>query len=238
MKEKHRRDPTARPAWTTVLGLCFLLTAGALIPSRCQATMLEGSLDLRIEDGVLTLSLDEAIAIALERNLSLVVERYRTTESELRLDQSQGIYDIGLLIDFRGFDEAKLQSSQLDGAVVRLTAGSSWDFNLSRLLPSGGTASIIWNNSWFETNSTFASINPSFTVDFDLRFTQPLLRNAGRQVTETGIRVARNNVEISRENFELQVIGVLQQVEDAYWNLVEWTATHGSLVWIRAQAAA
>jgi outer membrane protein TolC len=203
-----------------VFGLCLLLITGTVVPIQAQEAAAAGA-SLRLQDGVLTLSLEEAISIALERNLSLVVERYRRNESEFRLDESLGIYDINTRVDLGAFDETTPAASNLDGADIRASEGMSWNFNLSKLVPTGGTASVIWDNSRFETNSTFALLNPSFNVGFDLRFVQPLMRNAGKEIVETGIRVARNNIEISTENFELQVIGVLQQVDNAYWSLVE-----------------
>ncbi len=206
------------------LSLALVVGGAAQAPAQEMPAQQMGeavAADLRLADGVLTLSLEEAISIALERNLSLAVERYRTTESELQLDQSQGIYDINTQADVGTFDETSPAASNLDGAAVQATKGTRWDFGASRLLPTGGTASVTWSNSRLETNSTFALLNPSYNVDFDFGFVQPLWRNAGRQVVESGIRVARNNIDISRENFELQVIGVLQAVEDAYWSLVE-----------------
>ncbi len=200
------------------LGLLVLLAAA---PAGAQDPAGGAAADVRIDDGVVSLRLDEAISIALERNLSLVVERYRRSESVLRLDESKGIYDVNTRADLSIFDETNPAASNLDGADIRATEGTSWNFDVSKLLPSGGTASVSWNNSRFKTNSTFALLNPSFDVNLDFSFVQPLLRNAGRGVVESGIRVARNNVEISRENFELQVIGVLQAVVDAYWSLVE-----------------
>ena len=170
---------------------------------------------------MVSLRLEEAIAIALERNLSLVVERYRRSESVLRLDGAWASTTSTPGPTLSVFDETNPAASNLDGADIRATEGTNWNFSVSKLVPSGGTASVNWNNSRFKTNSTFALLNPSFNVDLDFRFVQPLLRNAGREVVESGIRVARNNVEISRENFELQVIGVLQLVDDAYWSLVE-----------------
>lgn len=221
MRTTRARSTTHRSTLAAMLGVWLLLIGGFGPPAGAQEEAGDSSVSLRMQDGTLLLSLEEAISIALERNLSLVVERYRTHESDLRVDESKGIYDINARLDLSTFDESSPQASQLDGAEVRMTEGTAWNFNLSRLMPSGGTASILWENSRFETNSLFASINPSFSVDFDVRFVQPLLRNAGRKVVESGIRVARNNFEISQEYFELEVIGVLQQVEDAYWSLVE-----------------
>ena len=221
MKTTRMWNHTNQSTLPVVLGLCLLLTAGAAVPARAQGAAEGDATGLRLQGGVLSLRLEEAIGIALERNLSLVVERYRRSESEFRLDESLGIYDINARVDLSSFDETNPAASNLDGADIRATEGTSWNFNLSKLVPTGGTASVIWNNSRFQTNSTFALLNPSFNVDFDLRFVQPLMRNFGKEVVESGIRVARNNIEISRENFELQVIGVLQLVEDAYWSLVE-----------------
>jgi len=203
------------------LGICFLMIVGAAAPARSQDAAAESPTSLRLEAGVLTLSLEEAIAIALERNLSLVVERYQRSESQFRLDGSLGIYDINTRADVGIFDETNPAASNLDGADIRASDGLNWNFNLSKLVTTGGTASVIWNNNRFETNSTFALLNPSYNVDFDVSFVQPFMRNAGKEIVETGIRVARNNVEISREDFELQVIGVLQLVGDAYWSLIE-----------------
>jgi outer membrane protein TolC len=221
MRKTRKWNNINRSKLAAVLGLCLPLVAAGAVPVPAQDAGESAAADLRLADGVLTLSLEEAISIALERNLSLAVERYRTTESQLRLDGSKGIYDVNTRVDLAAFDESSPQASQLDGAAVQMSDGMQWNFAASRLFSTGGTASVTWNNLRVETNSQFALLNPSFNVDFDLSFVQPLMRNHGREVVESGIRVARNNVEISREDFELQIIGVLQLVENAYWSLVE-----------------
>ena len=50
--------------------------------------------DFQIVDGELQLTLDQAIAIALQRNLDLVILRTFTEEAELAITQSVGIYDV------------------------------------------------------------------------------------------------------------------------------------------------
>ena len=179
-----------------------------------------GEPDLRIEDGTLILSLDEAVAISLQRNLSLLVERYRQEESQLALWRSEGIYDPNLTADMTAYSETSPTASNLDGAEVSINEGRSWNFGLGRLFGSGGQGQILWNNARRESNSTFATINPSYRTDFDLQFRQPLLKNFGKLATNYGIRIARTNLDISRENFEGQVTQVLQDIEDAYWDLV------------------
>lgn len=192
-----------------------------------EVTSTAGTPNLRIEDGKLRLTLDEARELALERNLSLVVERFRQVESELGLRQSMGIYDPNLTGDLGAFDETQPSVSFLDGADVRINEGRNWNIGIGRLFSSGGTGSVSWNNQRSKSNSSFANLNPSYRVDFDLSFRQPLLRDFGKMNTERFIRIARTNVNISRESFEAQVVATLQSVEDAYWNLVEAEAQLG-----------
>jgi outer membrane protein TolC len=180
--------------------------------------------DVRLEDGSLLLTLEEAISIALERNLGLVVQRFVREESELSLWSSKGIYDPNLGIDLTGFSETSPTASNLDagaGQTVQEQEGNAWNFSIGKLFSSGGQGRIDWRNRRFESNSIFSTLNPSYRVDFDLAFTQPLMRDQGRVATDYQFRVARTNVDISQENFELQVTQILQSVENAYWSLGE-----------------
>ncbi len=206
------------------LALAPAVASAASIEISSQVAEIGDVAGLTIEDSKLQLSLTEAVAIALERNLSLAVERYRQSESDLVVQQNFGIYDYNATVDLSAFDETSPTASNLEAGLgndIQQQEGQAWNLGLSRLLPSGGEASVNWNNSRFETNSLFATLNPSFRVDFDVSFRQPLLRDQGKLSTERGLRIARTNRDVSRENFEIQVTRTIQQVEDAYWSLVE-----------------
>ncbi len=227
---RTRRRRFGAPAWLAALGLALgqsfapAVTLAASIEISPAVVEIGDVAGLTIEDSKLQLSLGEAVALALERNLGLAVERYRQSESDLVVRQNFGIYDYTTTVDLSAFDETSPTASNLEaglGNQIQEQEGQSWNLGLSRLLPSGGEASVNWKNSRFETNSLFATLNPSFRVDFDVSFRQPLLRDLGKLSTERGLRIARTNRDVSRENFEVQVTGTIQQVENAYWNLVE-----------------
>ncbi len=211
-------------------GLILVAGLATVAPAATVSPEIPTGMDtpnLRIEDGKLLLTLDEARELALERNLSLVVERFRQEEAELTLWQNEGIYDPNLTVDLGAFDETQPSVSFLDGADVQINKGQNWNFGVSRLFESGGTGSVNWNNRRSTSNSDFANLNPSFRVDFDLSFSQPLMRDLGKINTNRFIRIARTNLDISRENFEAEVVATLQSIEDAYWNLVEANAQLG-----------
>ncbi|MGB5878607.1 MAG: TolC family protein [Thermoanaerobaculia bacterium] len=188
---------------------------------------LSGSPALNIEDGTIKLSLEEAKAIALERNLTLVVERFSQHEADYRILQNRGVYDAFSTVDLDSMEDTSPTASNLSGAPVQEFSQKNWNFGISQLVATGGTLRGDWRNRKQETNSLFATLNPSYQIDTDVTFSQPLLRNLGKMATNRNITIARTNYSISRENFERQVTGILLLVEEAYWNLAEAEAQLG-----------
>lgn len=175
----------------------------------------------RVEDGKMSLSLEDAVALALEQNLGLKVESLRLEESGWVLFGERGIYDLNLTSRLSSLDETSPAASNLDGAEVQEFEQQGLDIGLAQLTPTGGTASLDWTNARRETNSAFAILNPQYRINFDVAYEQPLLRDLGRLATERRILVARNNHDISQETFEQQVTATVSQAKQLYWDLVD-----------------
>jgi len=170
---------------------------------------------------VVTLTIEEAIAVALRRNLNLLIQRFDRATFSLRVGQNLGIYDTNLNAFLFTNSNTSPAATQLDGAATNVQANHDFNLDLRQLTPFGGTANMTFNVFETKTNSVFATVNPAVFMDLDFGFTQPLLRNAGRLVTERGITVARLDSAISQETFELQVITLVQDVVNSYFVLVE-----------------
>jgi outer membrane protein TolC len=206
-----------------------LLGAGLAVPARAVgertvSTAVAGEpepAELRLKDGQLALTLDEAIELALERNLGLRVQRYGLAQARLGIQQAAGIYDLGLGGSLSSSHDESPASSQLEGAEVQEQDRDSFSLGLAQLVPTGGTLSIGTGATKLETNSLFFTLNPSYSAGLDLSYSQPLLRNFGKETTEFGIAVARLASDQSRELFTEQLIATVQAVENAYWRLVE-----------------
>ena len=173
-----------------------------------------------LSDGRLELSLEDAIEIALQSNLGLVVQRYNDADSRLDLAQSFGLYDLTATAELSTLSESSPSVSSLGGADVTTDDGQTWNFGLSQLIMTGGSLGFAFNNTESDSNSIFATVNPSYRSDVDFTFTQPLLRDFGKRLTERGIEIARTNLEISRETFSQQVSNSIQEVVNSYWSLV------------------
>lgn len=179
-----------------------------------------GMADLRVQGDEIHLTLDEAVELALTRNLSLRTQRISREQARLGIDQAMGIYDFNLLAALSTSKVESPSATNLDGAPVQNQKRTSLSVGGSQLFPTGGFASIEIPNGRFETNSSFSLLNPSFSSALDLSYTQPLLRGFGRSATNYGIEVARVGSDISQQLFVAEVIGTIQNVENAYWNLV------------------
>ena len=181
----------------------------------------------RVEDGKLQLSLEEAIIIALRNNIGLHVNRYRRAESWEQIRMSQGIFDLGLTITSGAFSETSPSATAIDGALIQHFEGQNLDLRIDQLISSGALVSVDWTNARQESNSSFASVNPSFRINMDLIFSQPLMRGFGSNATKRNIILARNNSGISVETLRLQAIDTVQLVEETYWTLAEAKAQLG-----------
>ena len=200
-----------------------IATTGSLSGEAADPPSLAEDLGIVVEDDAIQLSLDQAIAMALNRNLSIVVQRYQRSQSVATIDQRMGIYDINLTATGGANEDTNPQTSSLQQteSATLTTEGQQVRLQASKLVSTGGTFSADLNNRRSASADRANTFNPSFRLDYDLTFSQPLLRNFGREVTEQNILIARNNADISRENFQSQVETILRQTSDTYWALVE-----------------
>lgn len=210
-----------------VVGLACALTAGPAATQRVDTEVplvpLETApgLELSPAAGELHLSIEEAIAIALERNLDLLISRNTYQDSVFGVQDARGFFDLQLTAGVSASDDESPTVSELEGAAVLAQEDQQWSLGLAQPTPIGGEASLDWVNSRFETNDEFALINPAFRSGLTVGYTQPLLEGFGRTVARNEILVAQQNREIGRGEFEAQVIATAQEVANAYWGLVE-----------------
>ncbi|HSM13620.1 MAG TPA: TolC family protein [Thermoanaerobaculia bacterium] len=175
---------------------------------------------VRIVDGEVLLTLEETVALALERNLGLRVERFTRQQIRLGVEQAMGVYDLSLGGSASVSSDESPAASNLDGAEVQEQDRGTFGLGVSQLFASGGTGRIEWGNGRFKTNSQFAILNPSYSSGIDFSLSQPLLRGFGRSQTEFGIRIAEFQSDAARATFLQQVSTTIQNAENAYWNLV------------------
>jgi len=205
----------------TALGLALLVAAGAVhaapTPVSPKVTPIPDTPPLEVKDNAVLLSVNDAVEIALRRNLNLVVQRYFRDRSGQGIPVALGLYDLTVNGTASASDQTSATASSLQSGKQSqqvLNAG------LSQIVPLGGQLSFGFNNNRQTSNNSFVSINPAYNSGLSLTYNQPLLRNFGTLATDYNILVAQNSSEQSRQQFEFQVVSTTQSVINAYWTLV------------------
>ncbi len=168
----------------------------------------------------LKLDLPGAHQIALARNLNLHVGRYDLAIADANVRGSGGIFD-PMLQAYLNLDSTKSPTSTiLDGANVAESENGRFGIGINQLLPSGAEVGLEWSSRRGKTNSTFFFLNPQWNANLRATLTQPLLNGFGTIVNRSQIIIAENIRSQTAVGFEVQVIQLLAEVEQAYWELV------------------
>ena len=168
----------------------------------------------------LKLDLTGAYQLALARNLNLHVGRYDLAVANANVRGSGGIFD-PTFNTFVNFDSTEQPTSTiLEGANVAESDNMRFGLGLNQLLPSGTQVGLEWASFRGKTNSTFFFLNPRWDANIRATLTQPLLNGFGTTATRSAIIIAENIRDQTALGFEVQVIELLNNVEQAYWELV------------------
>jgi HAE1 family hydrophobic/amphiphilic exporter-1 len=179
---------------------------------------------LGIDSGnTLTLSLNEAIKKTLENNNDIEVARDDVRFAETQLRVFEGVYDPFFAITPQIDKRITPQQSSLGGGQGGTTTTTTYSLNPSvtkYFQLGGGTYTLNFANQHTNTNNSFSVINPFYSSNLSLTFTQPLLRNRSIDNNRRQIRIQRKRLEQSDADFRLRTIQTITLVQQAYWELV------------------
>ena len=171
----------------------------------------------------LSLTLEQAIELALTNNNDIDVSRNNVRIAEFNFRAARGVYDP--VISAESYYESRTTptASTIGGAVngsvtQRQIFGTGGITGLSPF--GGGTYDLGFTSSRNNTSNLNATLNPQYPSDLTLTYVQPLLRNFRFDQNRRNIEIARKNLGLSDAQFRQRAIEVIAQVEQAYWNLV------------------
>jgi len=178
-----------------------------------------------------TISLANAALQALQHNLDINISR-QTKDSRLAdITVEQAKFDPTLSVNGQYNRTVNpLNRPVFGGTVGALNKITTFDqrsesvtLDATTNLPTGGNVDLNYSPSRTNVNQNVATgflFNPAYTGGLALTLTQPLLRNAGFEVTKTFIRIAQNNATVEEHVFRDRVLTVLATVEQTYWEVV------------------
>jgi outer membrane protein len=170
----------------------------------------------------LTLTLEEAIELALKNNNDIDTSRNDVQIAEFNFRGARGIYDP--VIGSESYYESRTTptASTIGGAVngsvtQRQFFGNAGVTGFSPF--HGGNYSAGFTSSRTNTSNLNATLNPQYPTDFTFRYTQPLFRGRRFDINRRNIEIARKNLSLTDSQFRQRAIEIIALVEQAYWNL-------------------
>jgi outer membrane protein TolC len=201
-----------------------------------------------VKDGKLSISLQDAVDLALQNNLSIVIERYVPWQAEANIlrtlsGAASSFGSVGAIgtIPSQNFDPLVISAFSLDqktipvnNPIIAGTGGSAavgtfstlsthnaiGDLQYTQGFHTGTSFSAAFNNTRGSTSSTTSFYDPFVQSNFIFQGTQQLLNGWGLLANEHYIRIAKVNKNIADQLLVQQVITSITAVGNAYWELV------------------
>jgi len=221
-------------------------------PIKIAAPVLTNSprVDQLIHDGKLELSMQEAVELALENSMDIVVQRYNPWFADTGILKAQAggfggatpgavfggssasnpllnfdpVITTNLSFDDRNVPVNNPLTSGTGTGLLSLTAlvlhSSVYNFQYSQGFATGTTFFSAWDNTRSSSTSAANLFNPSVSSTIFAGFQQQLLNGFGRAVNTRNIRIAKNNRKIADWAFTQQAINTVTNTIGAYWELV------------------
>ncbi len=168
------------------------------------------------------MSIDDAVATAIEQNLDLQVQRFNPQLQDLSISQFKAAYTPNFVSTISTSDSTQPSTSVLSGAASGITNGQSlFNFGVSSLTNWwGGAYDVRWNNGRNTTNNQFSTFNPQLNSSVSATYTQPLLRNFKIDGARQQLLVSQKNKEISDVQLQQSVAVTVRNVRNAYYDLM------------------
>ncbi|GAC1637928.1 MAG: hypothetical protein NVS9B14_18140 [Candidatus Acidiferrum sp.] len=207
-------------------------------------------IDQMVQDGRLNLSLQDAVELALQNNLDIIVQRYNPWLADTGILKAEAggvgggtpgaVYGGSTAnVAFLNYDPTITTTLSVDDRNIPvnnpLTSGTGTGIStLSRLtlhtstfntqysqgFHTGTTFFTAWDNTRSSSSSLANLFNPSVQSSIFVGFQQQLLNGFGRSVNTRNIRIAKNNRKIADLSFSQQAITTITNTITAYWELV------------------
>jgi outer membrane protein len=204
-------------------------------------------LEQLIHDGKMELSLQDAIALALENSMDIVVQRYNPWMAEASvLKTKAGGISYGNPGTIAVASTANLPELYYDPVITQIVSfayektpvnnpfisgtGTTSEFTLqahsdtynttyAQNFDLGTSFAVSWDNTRGSSNA-FNFFNPYVQSSLNVTLSQQLLAGAGRFVNRRNIIIAENNRKVADLTFEQQAIATTTNTITAYWELV------------------
>ena len=170
------------------------------------------------------MTIEDAVKLALDRNLDISVQRLNPEISDLAVATARSVYFPSLTstVLTQGQTAASTNSIAGGAAAAPVTNdATNWNGGLAQNMRwGGGNYSLTLNNTRSTSTSTVNLYNPSYQPLWAAQFTQPLLRNFTTDANRQQLQVTKLNRDVSDVQLKATITNTVSNVRNAYWDFV------------------
>ncbi|MGE3958317.1 MAG: TolC family protein [Vicinamibacterales bacterium] len=189
------------------LALAAALLASHVAPAAAQTT-------------VRTLSVDEAVTLAIEQNLGIQIERINPQISDVAIAQARSFWVPTVSTSLQNNSQNTPASSFLSGGQTKITDSRfSTQVGVNQVLPTGASYSFAWNSARATSTNLFTNFNPLVSSNVAFSISQPLLRGRTIDSYRQQLQTSRKDREAADVSLRATIATTTRNVKNAYWDL-------------------
>lgn len=205
-----RSHTTRRVARALALVFPLLVIGSGFVRAQNQA----------VAPGVLKLSVDEAVKMALGSNLELAADRFEPAIGDTQVAAAAASFRPTVNSSVQRNNQLQPPSNLIFPIPTRTDVTTS-NVGLNQRLPWFGTSySVAWDSSHTDSNAIINAFNPLLRSGLSLNISQPLLRDLSTDAARVQLTTSRLNREVAGTRLKESEVRTAAAVKSAYWNLV------------------
>jgi outer membrane protein len=167
------------------------------------------------------LTADDAVARALERNVTLASQRLTPQTFDYSLAATHAFYRPNLTSFVSTQSATTLARQTIEGGVKTNSDTANWNAGMSQNVPwQGGSYQINWTNNRIASTQNTNIFNPAYSSGFQAAYTQPILANRRIDQTRTTLLTTSIQQDIAELDLQATTASTVAQVRNAYYELV------------------
>jgi outer membrane protein len=211
-KTKATEQPSPDHVRALIAQAMDQLNAPAQTPGQARPATSGPSMDLTV---------DEAVARALERNVTLASQRLTPQTFDYQLAATRAFYRPTVTSVTSSQSSVQLGRLTTDGGLKTEQQLAQWNGGITQQVKRyGGNYSVQWTNNRTGTNQNTAQFNPAYETGLQMQYTQPLLSNLRIDNTRTNLQTQAIQQDQAELDLKATVASTVAQVRNAYWELV------------------
>ena len=180
-----------------------------------------GAADLQTQGPTVELTNEQAVARALDKNLTLASQRITPETWDLAIAASLANYKPNLTSAFSNQSAVQLNTNLFAGGNRVTQDTQAWSGGLAQNVWWGGGSYVVnFTNNRAASDATNSTVNPSYQSGLQAQYVQPLLKNFKIDQNRATVQSGKISQDISEIALKATTASTVAQVRSAYWELV------------------